>query len=110
MGVPESVPVRAYQCLCRGVSRSRLFFCRGGCSAPDRRNVDRNLRVAIFDSLSVVKSDSVARDRLDVSKNLATAWRSAECNGDRRAVRPILTAWPPTAEPVQSEIRGSLEI
>ena len=30
-GVPESVPVKAYQCLCRGVSRSRLFsFWTGG--------------------------------------------------------------------------------
>jgi hypothetical protein len=28
MGVPESVPVEAYKCLCRGVSRSRLFFFR----------------------------------------------------------------------------------
>ena len=74
-----------------------VLFC-----VPNRRNVDRNLLRAIFDSLSVVKSDSVAGDSLDVSINLATAWRSAEHDGTRRAVRPLLTAWPPSAEPVQS--------
>jgi len=29
-GVPESVPLKAYQCLLRGVSRSRLFSCWTG--------------------------------------------------------------------------------
>jgi hypothetical protein len=39
MGVPENVPVRAYQCLCRGVSRSRLLCSASGVDFGQKRFV-----------------------------------------------------------------------
>jgi hypothetical protein len=53
MGVPESVPVRAYQCPCRGVSRSRLFlYWTGGVakSTHDKSIFQHNGQLAEMNS------------------------------------------------------------